>query len=153
MGVTAKARAGTALTGTTAMPPAEVFNLLRSMAGSVKGGGASLLTTGITNLGAMVNVVRTTESTMVFSLTSGKRLVELCTFSATASVGLDGRTRLRIGGLETFKTQQSKFLFVIPAGPKQIYGMAPYKRFLAATAAEIQARDGSAAITVAQPQG
>jgi hypothetical protein len=84
-------------------------------------------------------------------LTSGKRLVQLCTFSAAATTNDDGRTAIRIGGLETYGTQQQKLLFFIPAGPKMILGMDPYKRFLSVATAALQAADPTADLTVQQP--
>ncbi len=150
MGVTAKSRASTSLDGDTALEPKQVIDLIREVAGSVKGGGASLLTTGFANAGAQVNVVRASGTSLRMSLTSGKQLVELCTFSATARANGDGRTVLRVGGLETYRTQQEKLLFLVPVGPKQIYGMAPYKKFLAAIQSALQAKDPSASVAIAQ---
>ena len=152
MAITAKARSRTALVGSSALSAEEIADLLRSTSQKVKGGGASLLTTGIANLGATVNIVRDAGTSLTMSLTSGKQLVELCTFSAELSAGTDGRTNVRVGGLETYKTSQSKFLMLIPTGPKQIYGMAPYKKFLAALSVTIKAKDPSASLVVTQPE-
>lgn len=152
MGMTAKQRATTALRGQTALSPDEVMEIVRSTTNAVKGGGGSLLTTGITNLGARVNIVKDHASSMTLSLTSGKQLVELCTFDAQAN-RMGDRTGVVIGGLDTYKTQQSKLLYFIPAGPKKIYGMAPYKKFLAAIADELRRRDASASIEIAQAGG
>jgi hypothetical protein len=151
MGITAKQRATTALTATTTLTEAEVLTAIKRAAGIVKGGGASLLTTGVANIGAQVNVMRETERSLALSLTSGKKLVELCTFSAVVASAGNVRT-VRVGGLETYKTQQRKWMYLVPIGPKQIYGMAPYKKFLDAVATELNATDPQVTVTIAQPE-
>lgn len=153
MGITAKARSTTALQGSTTLAPSAVLDAVKEIAGDVRGGGKSLLTTGVANLGAQVHVMRETGSSVKLSITSGKKLVELCTFSATATADSDGTgTRVRVGGLETYKTQQRKLWYLIPVGPKQIYGMDPYKRFLTAVAERIRTLDPAAQLAVAQPE-
>ena len=152
MGITAKQRATFALRGTSSLAPEKVLEIIEGASGVAKGGGKSLLTTGFTNLGAQVNIHRRTATQLDLSLTSGKKLVELGTLSAEATAGLEGRTKVRIGGLDTYKTQQSKFLFIIPVGPKQIYGMDLYKRFLKAVSDELLAADPSAKLDMAQAQ-
>jgi hypothetical protein len=129
VGLTARQRASTALHGTSMLSGRELLTIVKSAAQSVKGGGASLLTTGVRNLGAQVNVESESALGMHLSITSGKRLVALCTFSVNVW-SQDGRTSFKVGGLDEYKTQQSKVLVFIPAGPKQIPGMSPYKRFL-----------------------
>jgi hypothetical protein len=152
MGITAKSRSTTALQGSTTLAPAAVLDAVKGVAGDVRGGGKSLLTTGVANLGAQVHVMRESGNSIKLSITSGKKLVELCTFSATASADGDS-TQVRVGGLDTYKTQQKKLWYLIPVGPKQIYGMDPYKRFLTAVADRIRTLDPAAQLTVAQPEG
>jgi hypothetical protein len=150
VGITAKQRATTALTGTTTLSPADTLATIKAACGTVKGGGASLLTTGIRNLGAQVNINSESADTLRLSISSGKRLVELCSFSATVST--DGpRTRVRVGGLDAYKTQQKKLLMLIPIEPKQIFGMAPYKKVLEGIQAAITAQDPAAQLTIQQP--
>lgn len=84
--VSAQTRASLSLTGSTRLDPATVLATVKTAAAGVKGGGASLLTTGLQNLGAQVNVENERDSHLALSVTSGKRLVELCTFSAVAQV-------------------------------------------------------------------
>lgn len=81
------------------------------------------------NLGAQVHVTHESNEGMTFSLTSGKQLIELCTFSAHVAAG-EGQTTLQVGGLETYRTSQTKLYMLIPTGPKSIAGFAPYKSFL-----------------------
>ena len=150
MGVTVKDRASTALKGSSKLTPAEVLDLIRSVATQVKGGGASLLTTGIANTGANVCVVRESDSSLTMAVTSTKQLVELCTFSAVVEPSGDGRTTVRVGGLESYKTLQSKVFVVIPAGPKQIYGMSAYKRFLNLVGEALRAHDPTATASIVQ---
>lgn len=103
--------------------------LVKAATGEAKGGGASLLTSGLTNAGAQVHVEQEKPERLSMSTTSGKRLVELCTFSATARQN-GGKTELTVGGLETYKTKQETLLYLIPLGPKAIHGFSLYKRFL-----------------------
>lgn len=150
VGVTAKARSTTRLTGTSALTTEEVLGVVREGAASVKGGGASLLTTGVWNIGAHITVVRETTDGLELSLTSGKKLVELCTFSADVLAAESSRVRVRVGGLETYKTTQEKMLGFIPVGPKMIPGMSPYKKFLSAVRERLTALDPSAELTIEQ---
>ena len=150
MAMTAMVRAGTALRATTTLEPAAVLALVRRATGAVKGGGASLLTSGVQNLGAQAHVEHERPDWLTLSITSGKRLVELCTFSASVDVR-NGRTSLRVGGLETYKTSQSRLFYLIPTGPKSIAGFSPYKRFLDQVAAELRANDTGAEISIGIP--
>jgi hypothetical protein len=148
MALTAKSRAQVALNATTTLEPAAVLAVVKQATSGVKGGGLSLLTSGIANVGAQVHVEREEPERLALSITSGKRIVELCTFSAQVSAN-GGRTRLRVGGLESYKTSQSAF----PPGPKSIMGYDLYRRFLDAVAAGLRASDGSAEVTIAGPAG
>jgi hypothetical protein len=150
MAVTAKARAQTALQATTSLELAAVLALIKQATGAVKGGGASLLTSGVQNLGAQVHVEHEQPDRLRLSITSGKRLVELCTFSAAVKAE-NGHTVLRIGGLETYKTSQPRLFYLIPSGPKSIAGFSPYKRFLEHVAAELRANDSAANVSVGTP--
>jgi hypothetical protein len=150
MAVTAKARSQTALHATTSLEPQAVLALVKQATGAVKGGGASLLTSGVQNLSAEAHVEQEAPDGLRLSITSGKRLVELCTFSATVQTD-NGQTALRIGGLETYKTSQPRVIGFIPAGPKSIAGFSPYKRLLEHVAAELQANDSAATVAVGVP--
>ena len=152
MAMSAKSRARLRLDATTALPPPDVLDAVRQAIGAVKGGGASLLTSGLQNLGAQVNVERESPNHLALSITSGKRIFELCTFSArVAATNTDGKTRLQIGGLETYKTNQTRLYMVIPLGPKRIAGYDPYKRFLDAVASVLNQRDPAAQISIETP--
>lgn len=137
-------RAQLHLTATTYMPAGRVLEHVMIAAARVKGGGASLLTTGLQNAGAQVNIEGQASDRLALSITSGRRLVELCTFSARVTVDPTGATTLRVGGLDTYKTSQSTVLGFIPVGPKMIAGYAPYKRFLDEVRAELAAADPAA---------
>jgi hypothetical protein len=150
MALTATMRAQTALRARTELEPAVALALVKRAAGAVKGGGASLLTSGVQNLGAGVHVEHELPDSLALSITSGKRLVELCTFSASVKVE-DGETRLRVGGLETYKTNQPKVFGFIPAAPKSIAGFSPYKRFLDQVAADLKAQDSKAQVLLGIP--
>ncbi|MDR3165844.1 MAG: hypothetical protein LBU13_09745 [Synergistaceae bacterium] len=150
MGLTVKQRASLHLEGTTSIDRETVMNLLEATAGTVKGGGASLLTTGLWNIGAHINIVNRSEGGFEFALNSGKDLVELCTFGASVHSDDAGNTVLRVGGLDTYTTSQSKVYGFIPAGPKMIHGMDPYKRYLNAVLEEIKNRDPEAELVIQQ---
>ncbi|MCL2462966.1 MAG: hypothetical protein FWF44_09895 [Defluviitaleaceae bacterium] len=152
MAITAKARATTHLEGTTNLDVQTMMQLLKETSSTVKGGGKSLLTTGLWNIGAHINIVSSNATTIQFTLTSGKDLVELCAFKATMSAKSSGKTFIRVGGLDTYKTTQQKMYGLIPAGPKMIHGMDPYKRFLEAVQQEILTKDSSAQLIIKQDQ-
>ena len=155
--VTAKARARLALRARTNLAPVATLELVAGAATSVKGGGMSLVTGGLiggvygaANIGAQVNVEARSEKSLALSITSGKRLVELCTFSA--SVDTDGtHTILRIGGLETYKTDQSRMYGLVPVTPKTILGFSPYKRYLDVVAEMLLSKDPTAQVSIAVP--
>ncbi len=150
--VNARARAGLRLAATTALPPSDALNVVRQATFAVKGGGASLLTSGLQNLGAQVNVEREAPDRLALSITSGKRIFELCTFSArVAGFSSDRRTRLQVGSLETYKTNQQRLFRIIPLGPKEIAGYDPYMRFLNAVAFALRQRDPSAQVSIETP--
>jgi hypothetical protein len=152
MGLTVKQRASLHLEGTTSIDHETVMDLLEATAGTVKGGGASLLTSGLWNIGAHINIVNRGDDCFEFALNSGKDLVELCTFGAAIHVGDGGKTTLRIGGLDTYTTSQNKMYGFIPAGPKMIHGMDPYKRYLNAVLEEIKSRDTEADLVIKQDE-
>jgi cellulase/cellobiase CelA1 len=150
--ISAAARSQVALRASTTLDEATALTIVRDAAGAVKGGGMSLLTSGIANVGATVNVEVDGPDGLGLSITSGKRIVELCTFSARARAE-NGKTSLTVGGLERYKTNQSKMLGFIPAGPKYILGYDIYKRFLDTIAAGLRARDPAATVTITGPGG
>ncbi len=147
--MSAQSRASLALRATTTLAPDAALALVKVATGNVKGGGASLLTTGLQNVGARVHVEREQAGKLELSINSGKRIVELCTFTAAATTA-NGMTNLQVGGLARYKTSQSTVLGFIPVGPKQIAAMSPYKRFLEAVAAVIRETDPTAQVTVAE---
>src|ERR1019366_7610250 len=110
MAITAKHRARLQLRADTRLDPTSALAIVKAATGTVKGGGAK------------VQINGEAASRLQLSITSGKRLIRLCTFSAEV-VSEGGRTQLRVGGLETYRTNQAHFFYVIPAGPKAIAGM------------------------------
>lgn len=148
--VTSKSRAKLRLQAATSMEPAAVLDIVRDSSGTGKGGGVSLLTTGIANVSAGVHIETESETKLGLSITSGKRLIELCTFSAEVTRS-GGVTSLRVGGLETYKTLQTKMYGFVPAGPKRIMGYDPYRHFLEETAARLVEADPAATIDFLVP--
>lgn len=152
MAMSAKTRSQLRLYATTDLSQSDALAAVRQATNLVKGGGSSLLTSGLQNIGAQVNVERESPDRLALSITSGKRIFELCTFSARVTgPDANGKTRLYVGGLETYKTNQTKLYMIIPLGPKQIAGYDPYKRFLSSVAAALSERDPSAQISIATP--
>jgi hypothetical protein len=149
MGITARRRSTTALRSTTQLPPHEVLGIVKIAAVEVNEGGKPSHAAGIIDAGVRLNVVRESDTGLLMSVTSGRKWVELCTFSAKVNVIDDGRTRVQIGGLETYTTQQRRILIFLPAGPKQIGGMDPYKRFLRSVAGKVRDADPTASVVVA----
>jgi hypothetical protein len=147
--VTAKGRSKLRLQVTTSLAPAAALDAVRAATGAGKGGGVSLLTTGIVNLSAGVHVETESPTRLGLSITSGKRLVELCTFSAEVTQSGEA-TSLRVGGLETYKTLQTK-TYGVPVGPKRIMGYDPYRRFLEEAAAKVLDGDPGAAVEFVVP--
>ena len=145
--MSAAERASLALRGRVGLGPERVGEIIRQSCSQVKGGGASLLTTGAQNIGAQINIERDAENLLELSITSGKRIVELCTFTARFTAGGEA-TSVIIGGLDTYKTTQSLLLGFIPVGPKMIAGMAPYKRFLAVVKDGLLQADPVATVTI-----
>lgn len=150
MAITAKGRAQLALHARTKLTVKEMLDLVRAATGAVRGGGTSLLTSGVQNIGAQVHVEAETNNRLALSITSGKRLIELCTFSAEAVQDGDGVTNLRVGGLETYRTTQPTYMF-IPVGPKSIAGYDPYKRLLNHIANVLAKADPQATVSVETP--
>jgi hypothetical protein len=148
--ITAKSRARTALAATTTLNPAEALAAVKQATGQAKGGGASLLTSGVVNAGARVHIEKEFPDGLAMSITSGKRLVELCTFSALAEEK-DGQTALQISGLETYKTSRSYLLGFIP-GPASVPGFSLYKRFLDQVATQLRSQDPQATVSIAVPE-
>ena len=149
--MSARARATLRLTATSGtLSPPDALDTVATAAARVKGGGASLLTTGLQNLGAQVNVEQRQPGRLALSITSGRRIVELCTFAATAATDDSGQTTVTVGGLDTYRTTQSTALGFIPVGPKMIAGMAPYKRLLEEIERRLRAADAEARATIGE---
>lgn len=149
MGITAKQRATYRLTGTTTLAPSEIFRLTKDLGAEVKGGGKSLVTTGLWNLGAHVEVVSEASDSQQLEIRSLKKKYTVAKFRARANVS-DGKTSITVGGLDWYQTHQQKLLLFIPIGPKMIEGMDPYHRFIDALGSAIRSQDPSAQITIGQ---
>ncbi len=150
MSITAKSRAQLALRAETKLSVKEMLDLVRAATGTVRGGGTSLLTSGLQNIGAQVHIDVESNNRLGLSITSGKRLIELCRFSAEAIQDGQGVTNLRVGGLESYRTSQPTYMF-IPVGPKSIAGLDPYKRLLNNIADALAKADPQATVSVQTP--
>jgi hypothetical protein len=153
----APAKIKTRLEARTQLSPDEALNVVREASGEVKGGGKGILTAGavagiggLANVGSAVHVEESGQDSLGLSITSGKRLVELCTFKASCEQADDG-TVLRVGGLTTFKATQSTALGFIPIGPKVVMGFDAYKRLLTAVEGGLKQRDPAATVTIGIP--
>lgn len=145
-----KHRAGIGLRAQTVLPADEVAALVRDLCVEVKGGGKSLLTTGVWNVGANLVVQGSGRSFMV-SIQSGGILKgnELCRFPVKVHERATG-SEVVIGGLAKYRTHQLKVFYVAPISPKRIEGFDPYRRFLDVVAAELLARDATSAATIGE---
>lgn len=153
MALTAKSKVQFRLAATTMLSPSDVLNVVRQAAAAVKkGGGVNAMNFNLLNMKAQVNVERESADRLALSITSFDRRVELCTFSARVAISSsDGRTRLQIGGLETYKTTQQKMLIFIPVAPKSIWGYPLYRHFLDVVASALSQSDPSVQVTVETP--
>ena len=153
MAITAKSKVQFRLAATTVLSPSDALNIIRQSATTVKkGGGVNAMNFNLLNMKAQVNVERESADRLALSITSFDRRVELCTFSArVSSSNSDGKTRLQIGGLETYKTTQQKMFIFIPVGPKSIWGYPLYRHFLDVVASALSQSDPSAQVSVETP--
>jgi hypothetical protein len=142
----AAAQATTALRATTNLEPSAALALVRRTCDSFKGT-TSLRFVGALEAGAKVQVEQEHPDRLELSMSGSKGHMELCTFAATTTEA-DGQTLLQIGGLATYKTSQARLLYVIPFGPKRIYGFVPYEAFLQEVAAELRANDPSVEVSI-----
>lgn len=152
MGISAADRASLCLSGTTAMTPEQVFETLTQATTTVKGIGkaSDLAFATLSSIGAHVDIMQRTSTEMKLAMNSGKNLIELCTFRARVASDGSGRTRVTVGGLDTYKTSQEKLMYFIPVGPKYIKGMAQYKNFLNGLSGLLTAKDSTAQLQIAQ---
>jgi hypothetical protein len=148
-------KASLRLQAKTGLSSEAALALLKSTAESVKGGGASVLSSA-KNIGARVRVDSETASRLQLSVVGGRAAIAtlgrpkpLCSFSAQARPS-NSRTELVVGGLEKWSSRQERLLGVIPTGPVVIAGMTPYKRVLHAVSKRLQEVDPSAQITIAE---
>ncbi len=134
----------------TSLPAPEAASLVRELCAAVRGGGASILTTGIADIGANL-VVDGDGTSFRVAIQSGGLLKGFprCRFPVVARTFANG-TELEVGGLEQYRTHQMKVLHVVPVTPKRIEGFDPYRRFLDALAAELLARDPSASVRIGE---
>lgn len=151
--ITTKARVQLRLVATTALSPSDALSVVRQAIGDTKkGGGVNVLNFSVLNMSAQVNIAREFPNRLALSITSLDRHVELCTFSARVTEqDANGKTRLQIGGLETYKTTQQRALVFIPVAPASIWGYPLYKHFLDVVAAALSQHDPSASVSVAIP--
>jgi hypothetical protein len=153
MAITAKSRSQLALTATSRLAPDQFLRLVTKATEMVRGGGASLLTSGLQNIGAQVQVRQESPNALDLSIVSLKRMFELSSFTAEATRLPDGRTRCQLGGLDTYRTSQPVIFGFIPFGPKAIAGYDLYKRFLTTVAELLETEDPGVAITIMVPEG
>ena len=151
--ITAKSRARLRLAASTWLSPSDTLASVRQAAGDVKkGSGVNLMNFNLLNNSAQMNIERELPDRLALSIASYNRGVELCTFSVyVAGPGPDGKTRLHVGGLETYKTTQQRLFMIIPTGPKSIWGYPLYKYFLEVVASTVSKRDPSAQISIETP--
>lgn len=77
----------------------------------------------------------------------------MATFSADASARSDGRTVVRVGGLETYETTHGKLFGLIPIGPKTVRGMPLYRTYVDLVVTRIRNEDPTAKLGIGQSGG
>jgi hypothetical protein len=153
MALTAASRARTRLRAETCLDSPLLMDIAKGATVEVKGGGTSLLTSGVINAGAAVHIDREEEHVLGLAIASGRRLIELCRFSARVYAAKDGSCIvLVIGGLEAYKTSQPRVAGLIPSGPKSIPGFDLYKRYLTRVSEAVRTADAGATIHVGVPE-
>lgn len=153
MAVAVLPKAQLCLVATTALSPSDALDVVRQAAASLKkGSGVNALNFSVLNLGAQINVLRESPNRLVLSITSYDQRFELCTFSARVTgPDSDGKIRLQVGGLETYKTTQQKIFVFIPVAPKSIWGYPTYKSFLDVVVSALSQSDPSAQVSIGTP--
>jgi len=144
MAVTAKARAEVALIAETTLPLADVRGLVKAATARVEERGISIKG----ERGSVrVEVVTEDVENLGLAVITGENPNPFATFRASTH-STEGKTHLRLGGLESYKTFQTKIFGLIPSGPAMVFGYGVYKRFLTAVAAALEAEDPAVEITI-----
>lgn len=107
-------RADAAITITTALPSEQLATLCKDAADQSK---------------ARLDDAKPGELTFSFRGAVAPERIHLMTFKVKL-VETDGKRRL-VSRISHYKTRQSKFLLLIPAGPKRMLALSGYERFMA----------------------
>jgi hypothetical protein len=144
-----QARASLALTANTTLDPETVIDVVKTVAAAFRGTAADFIVGG--TFAARVNVVKEGGDgrSLALTITNGGSTIVQCAFRAQAVPGV-ASTDLRVGGMASYRTRQTRVFGFIPAGPRQINAMAAYKRFLQQIGAVLTETDPRARISIAQ---
>lgn len=144
MAITASSRARTALHASTVLNPAEALEIVKQAAEQVKEHGVISKA----EVRVRVRAEQPGHLALMIGAKAGKK--SMVTFTAEAE-SVEGGTAVRVGGLETYKTFQTKALGLIPSGPASILGFGLYKKFLREVASRLKSQDPTATVSVGVP--
>ncbi len=154
--ITAGARARTALTADTALGAAEVLEIVKEVAEEVGTTGRGWHDGQFVKSEVRPRVIEEGAGRMRLGIGTGwegwENAKATAVFSTVTGTAADGRTTLRVGGLERYRIMQSKFLGLIPSGPAMIFHYGSYKRYLGEVKAELEARDATATVLIGVPE-
>jgi len=150
MAITAKSRALTALQATTALKPADTLAIVKQAAEAITETGIGRKDGKLSKTEVRVRVRGEQDGRLELMIGSEHTTSPGITFSAEA-VPADDDVALRVGGLETYRTFQTKTFGLIPTGPATILHFGLYKRFLKEAARRLEAADPSATTALGVP--
>lgn len=151
--ITAAARSQTALNASTSLSPDEVLAIVKQAGEDVKGSGFGRRNGKFVKSEVRPRVIEDHVSWLRIDIGSGwESATPWTVFTAVADKHQDGLTTLKVGGLEKYKTLQSKIFGLIPSRPASIINFGLYKRYLGAIEARLRQADPQATITIGTPQ-
>lgn len=152
MAMTTASRVATALHGTTDLSVEHALSIVKDVAEQTSGTGYGRKAGKWVKSEVRPRVTEDHGHWLKLEIGSGwEGSTPWTTFTATAEAH-DGRTALRVGGLEKYRTYQTKWLGLIPTGPAMIFHYSLYKRYLQAVSAQLAATDPLASISIGVPQ-
>lgn len=152
MALTTAARVQTALNGTTSLSVTGALAIVKAVAEEVKETGHGRKDGKWVKSEVRPRITEDHGHWLRIDIGSGWENARTWTEFTAIAEPRDGRTALRVGGLEKYRILQSKFLGLIPTSPATIFHFGLYKRYLQAISAQLAASDPEAVITVGVPQ-
>jgi hypothetical protein len=151
MAVTAKARSMMTIRATTTLSPSDALEAVKQAAEKVVETGYGRANGKFVKSKVRVRVKDDHGDWLALYIGSEITKDPWTTFSAVAEPSEFG-TALRVGGLEKYRTFQTKWFGLIPTGPATIYHFGLYKKFLREVGAQLAAQDSAAAVSIGSPE-